>query len=287
MHGLNITYTDENDNSQTYLNYAASTSTSNTNYYDNPSTATYYSDWSGWTVTAGMFNNTIRLTYNKKAAAYNRVVSIKFYRSYSYNATMPSDSSWCTFYKFSHTLNITLPIPALSKYTVNVTPDDHGDATVNGGASASVNIGGSVSLVATPDTDYIFSGWYDAVDNLILTSAVTTYTPTDNITLFAKFEEDPTLKASYLYEPVSNRTYKLEDGNAVYGSGTTNLVTKWTSPNSVGNGLNVHAVTGSLPSSGLVVGDIYVKNDAAATTNLETRCLGNELHGTTSWATTI
>ena len=294
--GLEITYTDEDNNTQLVGSYTGTTSGK---YWDTGTgagsydAATYYrsANTDYWDC------NEFEITYPRKTSAYTRQAKIKLYNTQSYGADVYNGNTYQgygTFSKFQFTFTLNLPVDALSGKLVEALSENTGTAkvTYNGSDYTQVLVPNntSVTFTATPSEDYVFEGWHDSDTNtLVSTANPYTTTITNNLSLRARFEEDNSSKATHLYEPVTQKTYLLKDGSAVYGNGTPNAnkLTKWSAANTLTNGLGLHIVTGTLPSSGLIAGDLYIKDDSPATTNLANRYLGNELHGTTTWATTI
>ena len=79
----------------------------------------------------------------------------------------------------------------LTVYTVSVSSDDNGNASIqdNEATSLSVTQGNSITVVATPNNGYEFIGWF-LMDKTTSISKEPTYTfvVSDNISLIAKFE---------------------------------------------------------------------------------------------------
>ena len=80
----------------------------------------------------------------------------------------------------------------LTVYTVSVSSDDNGSASIkdNEATSLSVTQGNSITVVATPDEGYQFFGWFVGDSNVpVSTDAIFTFTASKDIALLAKFEK--------------------------------------------------------------------------------------------------
>ena len=75
------------------------------------------------------------------------------------------------------------------KYTVSVGTAGSGAVAIKDvdGTSATIEVGSTVTVVATPADGYMFSGWYDG-DALVSTDAEYTFTVSEDIALVARFE---------------------------------------------------------------------------------------------------
>ena len=84
-------------------------------------------------------------------------------------------------------MNLTSDVSQSMIYTVTATADPTAGGTVTGGGSYSD--GQTATVIATPKTGYLFSGWYDGSIKVSSNKSYT-FTVTKNVTLTAKFEKD-------------------------------------------------------------------------------------------------
>lgn len=168
------------------------------------------------------------------------------------------------FRTFVNTLQINVTVPAIEGYRISVNTDGHGSATVTDGTTTDTSIvvqtNTSVTCSATAQTDYVFSGWYNgSTDALVSSNNPYTFNASANLDLIAKFEEDLTDKAMYLNEIMTtNKSYRLIDGSAVHGSGTSGKLVKWDTAKTMGDAPTITGST-TAPSS-LSSGDIVAYN---------------------------
>ena len=127
-------------------------------------------------------------------------------------------------------ITLTLDVPQ-RQLNVEVGATNGGSATVketNNPTNISneiINVSSNTTVTydATPQEDYIFVGWCNEEEyvntggnpDIISTDATYSYTTSDDISIFAIFEEDTSDKATYLYEPITDQTYQLLDYEAV------------------------------------------------------------------------
>lgn len=104
-----------------------------------------------------------------------------WYSNSSYTTLVSSSAS----YSSTMTANLTLYAKFIAQYTITatVTPSDGG--TVSG--TGTYDTGSSVTLVATPNENYIFSGYY-VNSSLVSSNASYTFTVTSNTTVEARFQ---------------------------------------------------------------------------------------------------
>ena len=248
-HYLKVTYTDYSNNTQTYLDIpAGSTTGANRNTDITYTSDGIYSD-SYWN--DAWVRKDITITYPQEDTSYNRRVTIVIGNLGGY----PSNNSGNPVNTFTNTLNIDFTIPATNVYIAQVSADENGTATVSNGTDTNseyvyANKNSNVTYVATPEDNYLFEGWYDYSSNeLISNSNPYTYTVTSGLYLVAKFEEDTSDKAMYLNEIMTtNKSYRLVDGSAAHGSGTSGRLSKWNTASTL---TDAPVITGSTsaPSS--------------------------------------
>lgn len=118
----------------------------------------------------------------------------------------------------------------------------------------------SVTFTATPGEDYVFEGWHDSDTNtLISTANPYTTTITNNLSLRARFEEDNSSKATHLYEPVTQKTYQLQDSSLARVDSvtiTTDRIARWRSASDkIASGYTL-TYASSVPSS-VTNGSVY------------------------------
>ena len=85
------------------------------------------------------------------------------------------------------------------KYTVSVGTAGSGAVAIKDvdGTSATVEVGSTLTVVATPDDGYMFSGWFiDGNEAPVSTDAEYTFTVSEDVTLTAKFTKCPVVTIS-------------------------------------------------------------------------------------------
>lgn len=89
----------------------------------------------------------------------------------------------------SHKAFIGLKPLKITTYTVSVEATEGGTATVNDAQSVTVDSGTEVTLKASPEADYSFTGWFSQ-DTLVSADTLHTLTVTDNLNFVARFEKN-------------------------------------------------------------------------------------------------
>ena len=260
--GLLVTYTDENDNWQNYIEYKpANGSQLYVNRISGTNNDKYFR-----TVEESWANQQISLTWERGDSATTKHVRIQVYHDINETIYANDAGNYGNFPHnlFKNTLDISLPIPQRAGYSVEVEDDGNGTASItyNGNTETSFVVpnNSSVSFNATPNTDYVFEGWYDnTTDNFVSSDNPYTVTITSDLVLVAKFEEDASDKAMYLNEIMTtNKSYRLVDGSAAHGSGTSGRLVKWDTAKTMGDAPVITGST-SAPSS-LINGYITAYN---------------------------
>ncbi len=119
--------------------------------------------------------------------------------------------------------NLTSDVSQSMIYTVTATADPTAGGTVTGGGSYSD--GQTATVIATPKTGYLFSGWYDGSIKVSSNKSYT-FTVTKNVTLTAKFEKDSyTITVSA--DPAEGGTVT---GGGIYESGAYATLTATSAP---------------------------------------------------------
>ncbi len=121
-------------------------------------------------------------------------------------------------YTFTATANATYVAKFKAQYTVTVSSEATAKGTVTGGGEYVE--GTSVTLTATPNSGYVFDGWYVGDDKVEDAGTTYTFTATANATYVAKF------KAQYTVGVSSEDTNKgTVTGNGTYVEGTSVTLT--------------------------------------------------------------
>ena len=165
-------------------------------------------DVNGYKVTSKSNGNSIFLPaagwsarYGVGTYGYYWSASVKSYGVYAMNTNIDS----CGLNGYSR--NVGLPIRPVcgevavpvEKYTVTVSSEGGGNVAIKDadGATVKFEAGVSVTVVATPDEGYAFSGWYvDGTETPVSTDAEYTFTVSEDIALVAKFSKKPVVKIS-------------------------------------------------------------------------------------------
>lgn len=125
-------------------------------------------------------------------------------------------------YTFEATINRNLVAKFRQVETYTVTPmsADPSQGSVSGGGQ--VTEGQSTTVVATPASGYQFKNWRanSASGQILSNNASYTLTPTENMTLYATFEEFTGVEVTIRLYDSTNQTYTSASGNvALSGSG--------------------------------------------------------------------
>ena len=127
--------------------------------------------------------------------------------------------------------------------TITVQAVTNGTVTVNGGASAKVVAGSTVSLVATPSSGYQFVGWYtnsSCTGTAVSTSASASVTVgSTDTTYYAKFEVEDTTRKIYF---TPNSSWKNDSARFACYVWSDSMSGKWYSM-SDGDGDGVYSAT--------------------------------------------
>jgi len=262
---MRVVYEDDDGNEVTYFdNKTSQSGLTNSN-----------SSWSGnitdayWCpLTTAWSNVPVSIPYKRGETDKVRKIKVQLYGDIG--GFISTSQGTKEFRTFVNTLQINVTVPAIEGYRISVNTDGHGSATVTDGTTTDTSIvvrqNTSVTCSATPQTDYIFSGWYNnSTDALVSTNNPYTFNASANLDLIAKFIEDPTDKAVYLNElQTTKRSYQLRTKNGVKGTATSGK-SIWSTSDTVANGFNINYTTNNIhqgdSSSTASYGDILISSN--------------------------